>query len=71
MNAIYNTIFVNGEAFNCFSKMSLYDLLIYLDFDIHGVIVEYNQKIVFFDNFHDIFFKNQDRLEIITIVGGG
>nr|WCH56412.1 Thiamine biosynthesis protein [Hypnea sp.] len=71
MNTIYNTIFVNGEAFNCFIQMSLYDLLTYMNFDVNTVIVEYNQEIISCDNFNNIFFKNKDRLEIITIVGGG
>nr|QVY58242.1 thiamine biosynthesis protein S [Eucheuma denticulatum] len=71
MNFTYNTIFINGQAFNCIYSMSLQDLVLYLDFDINTIIVEYNQQIVSKELFDKIFFKHQDRLEVVTIVGGG
>nr|QVY58445.1 thiamine biosynthesis protein S [Kappaphycus striatus] len=71
MNFTYNTIFINGEAFNCLYSMSLQDLILYLDFDINTVIVEHNQQIISKELFNEIFFKHQDKLEVITIVGGG
>nr|QOS04526.1 thiamine biosynthesis protein S [Sarcopeltis skottsbergii] len=71
MNILYNTIFVNGEAFNCSCTMSLYDLLIYLGFQISSVVVEYNREIINSSKFSSILLVDRDRLEIITIVGGG
>lgn len=71
MNNKYNTILINGEPFNCLQSMSLYDLLIYLDFDIDRVIVEYNSKVISNYQFNDISIHNHDKLEVITIVGGG
>ena len=64
-------MFVNGEAFNCDYSMSLYDLLTYLDFDVNRVVVEYNQKIISSYDLSEIVLTNHDKLEIITIVGGG
>lgn len=71
MNTIYNTIFVNGEAFNCCQSMSLLDLLNYLNCDMSVIIVEHNKEIIPNIKFEDIMFNNNDKLEIITIVGGG
>nr|YP_009510522.1 Thiamine biosynthesis protein [Gracilaria caudata]AXI96195.1 Thiamine biosynthesis protein [Gracilaria caudata] len=71
MNKIYNTIFINGQAFNCYIHMSLKELLIYLEFELSSIIVEYNNRIIHCTEFDQTFFKSQDKIEIITIVGGG
>nr|YP_010726541.1 Thiamine biosynthesis protein [Hypnea spinella]WDY85016.1 Thiamine biosynthesis protein [Hypnea spinella] len=71
MNMEYNTVIVNGEVFNCHNKMSLYDFLIYLRFDIKTIVIEYNQEIISLMNLHNVFLNNGDRLEVVTIVGGG
>nr|YP_010903760.1 Thiamine biosynthesis protein [Hypnea wynnei]WCH56612.1 Thiamine biosynthesis protein [Hypnea wynnei] len=71
MNIQYNTVFVNGDVFNCHNKMSLYDFLIYLKFDLKTIVVEYNQEIVSLISLNEIFLNDGDRLEVVTIVGGG
>lgn len=67
----YFTIFVNGEALIYSNDMSLKDLLSYLNFDITNIIVEYNKKIITSENFNKVFLSMSDRIEVITIVGGG
>nr|YP_009392146.1 thiamin biosynthesis protein S [Periphykon beckeri]ARW60494.1 thiamin biosynthesis protein S [Periphykon beckeri] len=67
----YFTIFINGDPFNCNSLMSLSDVLVYLDINLNNVIVEYNNDIVSKLNFSCLLFKPNDRIEIISIVGGG
>lgn len=67
----YYTVFVNGQAFNCLATMCLKDLLIYLDFNINLIAVEYNQEILINSHFDSTFLQAQDRIEVITIVGGG
>nr|QCI07464.1 Thiamin biosynthesis protein S [Leiomenia cribrosa] len=67
----YYTIFVNGEALSYFNHLSLYDLLLYLNFDINRIIVEYNQAIISNNKFKSINMVDKDRIEVITIVGGG
>nr|YP_009511340.1 Thiamine biosynthesis protein [Gracilariopsis longissima]AXI97217.1 Thiamine biosynthesis protein [Gracilariopsis longissima]UAD89133.1 Thiamine biosynthesis protein [Gracilariopsis longissima] len=71
MNKVYNTIFINGQAFNCAKSMSLKELLVYLEFDLSLIVIEYNNNIVNSYEFKNIFLKPQDKIEIITIVGGG
>lgn len=67
----YLTIFINGSPFNCDSSMSLYDILNYLDINIDLVIIEYNHSIVERQHFNSLYFRNNDSIEVISIVGGG
>lgn len=67
----YINISVNGDPFNCDSSMSIFDILVYLGFDIGSVIVEYNNSIVDKCNFDSLYLHHGDSLEIISIVGGG
>lgn len=67
----YLTVFINGDPFNCDSSMSLKDILLYLNFNINSIVVEYNEEIINYSRFDSIFFKTNDHLEVITIVGGG
>ncbi|MDM9381358.1 sulfur carrier protein ThiS [Chlorogloeopsis sp. ULAP01] len=65
------TLQVNGETHSCPSQSSLPDLLQQLGFNPRLVAVEYNGEIL-----HRQFWQNTqvqpgDRLEIVTIVGGG
>jgi len=71
MKSKYYTILVNGEPFNCYSRMSLKDVLVYLNFNLQDVIVEYNQRIVNYSVFDKVIVDNNDCVEVITIVGGG
>ena len=67
----YITIFINGEAFNCYEDMSLEDILLYLNININNVVIEYNNNIIVRDRFNTTFFQTSDKIEVITIVGGG
>nr|YP_009397735.1 thiamin biosynthesis protein S [Dipterosiphonia australica]ARW66921.1 thiamin biosynthesis protein S [Dipterosiphonia australica] len=67
----YFTIFINGQPFNCDSSMCLSDVLKYLNIDINKVIVEYNNYIVNKIQFDNLYFKDEDSIEVISIVGGG
>nr|YP_009294547.1 thiamine biosynthesis protein S [Asparagopsis taxiformis]AOM66030.1 thiamine biosynthesis protein S [Asparagopsis taxiformis] len=71
MSVNYNQIIVNGEVFNCMYNMSLMNLLMYLDFDLKSIAVEYNSEIVSYDNMSSIILQPNDCIEVITIVGGG
>lgn len=67
----YLTIFINGEPFHCNSDMSLTNILLYLGINSDNIVVEHNQQIINKSKFNHLFFKNNDSIEIITIVGGG
>ena len=67
----YILIQLNGKPFNCFPNWSLKDLLVYLDFNLSSVVVEYNYEIVQATSFAKIFINSGDKVEILTMVGGG
>lgn len=67
----YILIQLNGKPFNCPSSIKLKDVLLYLGYALDSIVVEYNAEIL-----HDLelstkIIKTGDKIEILTIVGGG
>jgi sulfur carrier protein len=62
---------VNGETRNCSSQTPLPDLLQQLGFNPRLVAVEYNGEILHRQFWTETIVKSGDRLEVVTIVGGG
>ncbi|MEC4984094.1 MAG: sulfur carrier protein ThiS [Oscillatoria sp. PMC 1068.18] len=65
------TLQVNGDPVTCNSQISLPELLQQLNFNPRLVAVEYNGEILHRQNWSDTQMQNGDRLEVVTIVGGG
>lgn len=65
------TLQVNGENRNCPSQMLIPDLLTYLGFNPRLVAVEYNGEILHRQFWLETEVKQGDKLEVVTIVGGG
>lgn len=65
------TITVNGESHTCPHNLSLPDLLETLDFNPRLIAVEYNGEILHRQFWDSTIIQNDDRLEVVTIVGGG
>lgn len=65
------TLQVNGETRNCPSQMLIPDLLTHLGFNPHLVAVEYNGEILHRQFWLETEVREGDRLEVVTIVGGG
>ena len=64
-------ITVNGEPHTCLPNISLPDLLKDLDFNPRLIALEYNGEILHRQYWDSTIIKNDDRLEVVTIVGGG
>ncbi|MEA5618965.1 sulfur carrier protein ThiS [Cronbergia sp. UHCC 0137] len=62
---------VNGETRSCTDQISLPELLQQLGFNPRLVAVEYNGEILHRQFWPDTKIKDSDRLEVVTIVGGG
>ncbi|AFZ23836.1 thiamine biosynthesis protein ThiS [Cylindrospermum stagnale PCC 7417] len=62
---------VNGETRNCLSQTPLPDLLQELGFNPRLVAVEYNGEILHRQFWQQTQVQPGDRLEVVTIVGGG
>jgi sulfur carrier protein len=64
-------VIVNGEFHSCPQNISLPDLLASLDFNPRLIALEYNGEILHRQYWDSTIIQNDDRLEIVTIVGGG
>lgn len=62
---------INGEPFQCISSVSIKAVISYLGIDTELSLIEYNNEIVHEDEWTQIMLQPKDKLEIITIVGGG
>ena len=62
---------VNGELHTCSAQTSLPQLLQQLGLDPRLVAVEYNGEILHRQYWEQTQLHSGDRLEVVTIVGGG
>lgn len=62
---------INGEPFHCINSVSIETMIAYLGIDTQFSLIEYNSEIVHEDQWTQIMLQPRDKLEIITIVGGG
>ncbi len=63
--------FWNGDEYWIDDDVTLLDVIQYFDYHLSLFVVEYNQKICHKKRWKTIQLKNNDRIEVITIVGGG
>jgi sulfur carrier protein len=65
--------FFNGELYNLqtYKIFTLEDLIKFFNYKVNVVVVEYNGKISSPKMWPTINLKNNDKVEIVTIVGGG
>lgn len=64
-------ITINGESHQCQASLSIPILLTKMNFNPRLVAVEYNGEILHRQYWDTTVIKEGDRLEIVTIVGGG
>lgn len=62
---------VNGEVATCPANSTLPDVLTLLGFNPRLVAVEYNGEILHRQYWTETILQAGDRLEVVTIVGGG
>ncbi|MFN5725349.1 MAG: sulfur carrier protein ThiS [Pseudanabaena sp.] len=65
------TLQVNGDDRICEPNLTMIELLEYLGLNPRLVVVEYNGEILHRQLWGNTIIQNSDRLEIVTIVGGG
>ena len=65
------TLQVNGDERECEPNLTMIELLEYLELNPRLVAVEYNGEILHRQLWENTIIQNSDRLEIVTIVGGG
>lgn len=70
-NTTETWILINGEVYVINYRVSLFDLFEFLGNIKPGLISEYNQIIVTTETSKKTFLNQLDRVEFVTIVGGG
>lgn len=63
--------FLNGEKYSIGKKITLLDLINYFDYNSSLLVLEYNNLICNKKSWNKIYLDNNDKIEIVTIVGGG
>jgi len=65
------SFFLNGQLYCTKKNLNLFDLISYFNYHDSLLVIEYNSIICDKKKWNQIFVKNQDKIEIVTIVGGG
>lgn len=65
------TFFLNGETYSVDRQINLFDLLKYFNYNDSLLVLEYNDLIYDKKQWKDTLIHHLDKIEIVTIVGGG
>ena len=63
--------FLNGEEFVSYKVINLRNIIEYFNYNSSLLVLEYNHFICPKENWDSIFINDKDKIEIVTIVGGG
>jgi sulfur carrier protein len=63
--------FLNGEKYSIKKELTLLELINYFNYNTSVLVLEYNNLICNKKNWNKIYINNNDKIEIVTIVGGG
>ena len=63
--------FLNGNKYHTSSMMTIYEIIIYFNYNTSLLVLEHNRLICNKKKWSKIYIENNDILEIVTIVGGG
>ena len=63
--------FLNGQKYTTTHKVTISDLIKYFGYNQSLLVIEYNQFICQKTEWDKIFIQKNDKIEIVTIVGGG
>jgi len=62
---------LNGEKYHTENTITLLDLINYFDYNTSLLVIEYNNSICNKKNWKKISINENNKIEIVTIVGGG
>lgn len=63
--------FLNGHKYMTNDKLTILEAVTYFNYNVSILVLEYNHLIYSKKNWDKTYIKNNDILEIVTIVGGG
>lgn len=61
----------NGQQYFTEYDLPLFSLIKYFDYNTSLLVLEYNNRICSQKDWKNVYLKNKDKIEIVTIVGGG
>jgi len=62
---------LNGQSYYTNKNLTLLDIIIYFNYKDSLLVLELNQLVYHKDKWPQTFINNNDKLEIVSIVGGG
>lgn len=62
---------LNGNKYYVKQTISLFDIVNYFNYDDSLLVLEYNNLICNKQEWENIYVNDKDKIEIVTIVGGG
>ena len=62
---------LNGQLYYTSSDITLFDIINYFKYNDSLLVLELNKSICSRDKWNNIFINDHDKIEIVTIVGGG
>lgn len=65
------TFVLNGQEYQSSSNFTLYECINYFNYNSSLLVLEYNNFICPKEKWDQIYIKNNDKIELVTIVGGG
>jgi sulfur carrier protein len=63
--------FLNGQEYFTEFELTILQLLEYFNYNPSIIVLEYNNSICNKNYWNSIYIKNNDKIEMVTIVGGG
>ncbi len=63
--------FLNGQKYSTNYDLTILQLIQYFNYNTSLLVLEYNNLISNKKNWNIIFIQDNDKIEIVTIVGGG
>ena len=63
--------FLNGHKYFINSKLTILEIVNYFNYNTSILVLEYNSTICNKNDWNKIYLDNNDKIEIVTIVGGG
>ena len=63
--------FLNGDPYYIEGEVTLLQLITYFNYNTSLLVLEYNNSICNKKNWNKLYLNDNDKIEIVTIVGGG
>lgn len=63
--------FLNGHKYSTQDEFTILELINYFNYNTSLLVLEYNNLICDKKSWNNIKLKNNDKIELVTIVGGG